>query len=435
MHCRLIFAAGLLLAAVSPVAAQSSLQHIDVALYNDGGKIGTGFFDFGPPATFVTDVGQFSEPLEQISPDGFSGVGAPGFITNPSQQPLAGGTFVFFDIPAIDHPFLSPYANASYTVDVHNLLYWDGVDDDNNGDLLDDVAFSSPPAGHSMQVFENDSANATADGSSSPVTGFRIGIVNNSGVLHEHVGFRAFRPGGTQPEDALFILPMTFSGFDGDEKTNKVIDDSETVYLVFNGVYQRDTNGDILKNGFLALTDPAAADAADQWVEAYLIRDPGDFNDSDALDADDIDQLFAQEGLADPAFGFDLTGDAIVTDADLDRWVYDLAGTRYGDANLDGSVDILDLGLLATSFGGAGGWGNGDFNGDGQINIVDLGILATEFGFSAAVTSEVFAALGAGDLDAAQAIYAANVPEPATAALLALGAAATIARRRSAMAG
>jgi hypothetical protein len=53
--------------------------------------------------------------------------------------------------------------------------------------------------------------------------------------------------------------------------------------------------------------------------------------------------------------------------------------TWYGDAQLDGMVDITDLGRLATNWQMAGGWAQGDFNYDNFVYITDLGLLATNW--------------------------------------------------------
>ena len=79
-----------------------------------------------------------------------------------------------------------------------------------------------------------------------------------------------------------------------------------------------------------------------------------------------------------------------------------------GDADLDDAVDVGDLGILGASYGQSGKtWTDGDFTGDGIVNIGDLGILGANYGY-----------VGGG-----------SVPEPATLAMLALGA-ALIARHR-----
>ncbi|MEO0530279.1 MAG: hypothetical protein AAF266_06835 [Planctomycetota bacterium] len=70
-----------------------------------------------------------------------------------------------------------------------------------------------------------------------------------------------------------------------------------------------------------------------------------------------------------------------------------------GDANGDGSVDLLDLDILGSNFGTMGGatFGDGDFNGDGNVDLLDLDVLGANFGATA---------------------DAVAVPEPAAMALL-----------------
>jgi hypothetical protein len=56
--------------------------------------------------------------------------------------------------------------------------------------------------------------------------------------------------------------------------------------------------------------------------------------------------------------------------------------TVAGDANLDGAVNLTDLGVLIDNFGKPGVWANGDFNNDGRVDLSDLGILIDNFGKS-----------------------------------------------------
>jgi T5SS/PEP-CTERM-associated repeat protein len=53
-----------------------------------------------------------------------------------------------------------------------------------------------------------------------------------------------------------------------------------------------------------------------------------------------------------------------------------------GDANLDGRVDVGDLGILAANYGVTSGaiWSMADFNGDAKVDVGDLGILAANYG-------------------------------------------------------
>ncbi|HEX3357751.1 MAG TPA: autotransporter-associated beta strand repeat-containing protein [Tepidisphaeraceae bacterium] len=93
--------------------------------------------------------------------------------------------------------------------------------------------------------------------------------------------------------------------------------------------------------------------------------------------------------------------------------------TWYGDANLDGQVNIADFNTLATNFGTASGvnWQTGDFNYDGSVNLLDLNAIASNFGASP-IAGAAPPALGT------------LVPEPASISVLLAGSAAIMARRR-----
>jgi hypothetical protein len=57
--------------------------------------------------------------------------------------------------------------------------------------------------------------------------------------------------------------------------------------------------------------------------------------------------------------------------------------TRYGDANLDDSVDTVDFNLLASNFSGTNkAWSDADFNYDTIVDTVDFNLLASNFGQS-----------------------------------------------------
>ena len=117
----------------------------------------------------------------------------------------------------------------------------------------------------------------------------------------------------------------------------------------------------------------------DQLLTALTGEVPGDFDADGAVDAADIDALYAN--LGDPAF--DLDGDSDADQQDVDLLVRIILNTEYGDANFDGQVDGTDLSILAGGFGAGAGWAMGDFNGDASIDGTDLSILATGFGFVA----------------------------------------------------
>jgi hypothetical protein len=87
------------------------------------------------------------------------------------------------------------------------------------------------------------------------------------------------------------------------------------------------------------------------------------------------------------------------------------AGLLKGDADGDGQVQFSDFVILSNNFGNAGAYTDGDFDKDGTVQFADFVILSNNFGQSGGA--------------------AAAVPEPASWALLAIGAALFgLARRR-----
>ena len=83
--------------------------------------------------------------------------------------------------------------------------------------------------------------------------------------------------------------------------------------------------------------------------------------------------------------------------------------TLYGDANLDGTVNLLDLATLGQHWKQTGYWADGDFNYDGVVNLLDLAILAQNWKQS--LTGVSMSSVG----------MTATVPEPGTLVLLGCG--------------
>jgi T5SS/PEP-CTERM-associated repeat protein len=111
---------------------------------------------------------------------------------------------------------------------------------------------------------------------------------------------------------------------------------------------------------------------------------------------------------------------------DLGGGVTEVRYTLRGDATLDGTVDVGDLGALATNYGLTTGgiWAGGDFNYDGKVDVGDLGLLATNYGASLGI--------GPAAEPASTVASSGSVPEPAAAALVATGLCLIRRRNRSA---
>jgi hypothetical protein len=146
----------------------------------------------------------------------------------------------------------------------------------------------------------------------------------------------------------------------------------------------------------------------------------GDFNGNGSLDLPDIDDLTTQSaGGTNPA-AYDLTGDALVNEGDVNEWVSVLFNSWMGDADLNGEFNSSDLvtvlasGTYETDVPSV--WSTGDFNGDGRTNSSDL-----------------VSALAGGGYEAGPRAAVAAVPEPTSLVLVVIGLMAAISsiRRRA----
>ena len=93
------------------------------------------------------------------------------------------------------------------------------------------------------------------------------------------------------------------------------------------------------------------------------------------MDATDIDLVFANFGSANPAFDVDNDGDT--DERDIDEFVLNVIGTRFGDIDLDHDVDINDFHRATMNYDPLGknlfnGWAEGNFDGDRDVDISDI---------------------------------------------------------------
>ncbi len=159
--------------------------------------------------------------------------------------------------------------------------------------------------------------------------------------------------------------------------------------------------------------DPIAS--IEQWIHNGYYGLPGPSIISSDVATDDAASGFLYGiGYADGA-------DGVV--AGLPSGEIEIMFTLLGDGNLDGQVNAEDFTLFSQSLGETGMWDDGDFNYDGSVNAEDFTLFSHNLGQSAVLADQ------AGVLEAND-FSLANVPEPASAAMLLTIIGSGILRRR-----
>ena len=225
--------------------------------------------------------------------------------------------------------------------------------------------------------------------------------------------------GGTQNSfSSLTTSDLTLAFFDSNQTLIATVDNtnagsSETINsldLAAAGEYYVRVTGTANNIQFYQLT----VDFTDSITTIDV-----DFDDDNLVDCQDIDALVAEIASGGNSAAFDLTGDGLVNDDDLDLWLTDAGainlanGNPYldGDANLDGFVDGSDFNVWnQNAFTNTPAWCSGDFNADGSVDGSDFNIWnANKF-----TSSD----------------HVATVPEPSSGILLIFGALAILRIRR-----
>jgi hypothetical protein len=166
----------------------------------------------------------------------------------------------------------------------------------------------------------------------------------------------------------------------------------------------------IALDGMSGHTESKSVPAASSRPFGALAADTNLDGVIDVADMDLLTSTLRAGGGVDARF--DLNSDGVVDQADRNFFVRVVASTFYGDANLDGAFNSLDLvaafqsGEYNDSVNDNSTWAEGDWSGDGDFDSTDV-ILALQSGGY----FEGIGTVGEGEL----------VPEPTSAVLMLLG--------------
>ena len=121
-------------------------------------------------------------------------------------------------------------------------------------------------------------------------------------------------------------------------------------------------------------------------LSAVTVTIPGDLNVDGLVDGQDVDIVCgAIGGPLQVALDFDNNGTHEY--ADVEAFIRDTIGTELGDANLDGTVNAVDLNQVGVHWLGEGGWSQGDFTCDSIVNAADLNAVGLSWQLMAAPRS------------------------------------------------
>ena len=257
------------------------------------------------------------------------------------------------------------------------------ANDGNNGFSSGSARVLSGVDGSVLYNFDGDSA---LDQFGSAVSG--AGDVNGDGFADLIVG----------APDFIFLPPAdgngtarVLSGVDGSVLYNFEGDSAfDSFGTSVSGA--GDINGDGVADFIVGAKEGGYARVFVSQITGTEPSVTGDFDLDGDVDLDDLDRYIGNTG--EPASGdleiLDLNGDGTVGANDFEQHYETLVetsngskGTFAGDANLDGTVNVLgDAFTLVGNLGSSvSSWADGDFNGDGTVNVLgDAFLLVTNLG-------------------------------------------------------
>lgn len=199
---------------VLSIAQPTCAQHADVLVQVVDGKLVTGAADFDTNTWLVGQRVYGRELLSNFrSPD-------PGFSSLETGNPLL-ESGVLGLTPGID--LLLDIVPTTIDGQRANFWYWDGVDPDEDGFQLEDVAFDLAPSGVTWNLFDDDFELHTADGSDTLVPNALVQkTFSTDGGVHSHLIVQVADGDGnsqTSPPEGVYLSAMVLraEGFEDSE--------------------------------------------------------------------------------------------------------------------------------------------------------------------------------------------------------------------------
>ena len=263
-HCILILAGIVWLTLTNSVQATDS----DILLFNNRGMINAGVVNpkiINPTMTIIPPL--YSQHLGTVGSTFYS-EDNPGFLALNTTDELS--LLSNADLYATAIPITHPNTGVS-----RNLWYWDGKDDDKDGDYFDDIDFTRPPKGVDFRFSKTGFLLSNAAGTNDRIPLFgsdslnpvSLGMTGSKGELHRHITFSVRGDRQIIPElppdgHYLVALEMSMAG----------LVESNPLYLLFNANFIREVTDKINVDNGTNKFNQHSETAAVQWLESQLLN-------------------------------------------------------------------------------------------------------------------------------------------------------------------
>jgi hypothetical protein len=366
------------------LAASTTMTKTGVAAFTTGTLTLNGSLDLGASSSVVVRNGTMN-----ISLIGASSIGSGVSYTVDSGATLSAGGLV------------DPFAGTS---SVANNGVFQVLAGTKHVTLINGTGTSAVAPGATLEVGSNGpvgqsnfTVNGFADVGSVSVANF---VTVGNGTVAASLSAKHIRAGSLQIQD-MGVASIKLDGTA--DATSKV------GTLVIGGVTDAWTGKLDLADNDLVIDYTGASPLATVQNQIASAYNGGSWNGNGiASSAGDVSTYGLAYAEADALGLGTFSGQSVDDTAVLVKYSY------YGDSDLDGDVDIGDLGNLASNWQMSGEWIGGDFDYNGTVNVNDLGLLASNW------QAGVGSPLGPG-LAAALAGFGlpgSTVPEPQTAAIV-----------------